>query len=119
MDQFEKAFPTVWTIIRHFKRYSHKMLSHKLQTTESGIFIDNVLRPLLVNNHLPYILSIHDCIVCLKDQIQVVKEQIEQAFSKAKFKLKYATLKIEGLGEDHEKDVIIRIPITNSKNGVL
>ena len=109
VDQFKMAFPTVWDIINHFKSDSHKDLSHMLQKTESGIFIDNVLRPLIVRNKMPHILSIHDCIVCPKGSIPAVKRQIELAFSKTKFKLKNATLKIEGLGEDHEMDESISL----------
>lgn len=113
VDQFEKAFPTVWKVIKHYKQHSHKKLAHKLQAVESGIFIDHVLRPLVVKAQEPFILSIHNSIVCGKPQIPIVKRQIQEAFSKAKFKIDHATLKIEGLGEDHQKDEVFPLLITS------
>jgi hypothetical protein len=47
---------------------SHKALAHQLQRTESSIFIDNVLRPLLVKDHQPFVMSIHDCVVTIESQ---------------------------------------------------
>jgi len=110
---FETAFPTVWEVIKYAKGKSHKDLAHNLQKTESDIFINAVLRPLLVKEHQPFILSIHDCIVCGESQIPMVKQKIIEAFSKAPFKLHYATLKIEGLNGDHvEKNETVKLVIS-------
>lgn len=41
----------------------------------------------------------------------MVKSQIELALKKTHFKLKHATLKVEGLGDDHEMDENVTLMI--------
>ena len=76
---FIRSFPHIWTVIEDVKRFNYKELAKELQGREANVFVDHILRDLLVKEKRPHFLSLHDPIYAQK-VIETVKERIAQEF---------------------------------------
>ena len=79
---FKEHFPNVYELIRFYKRKDYKQLAIEMQKRESKIIIDTVCSNLF-KEYGPdfFCLTIHDSIVVLKSQQELVKQCICNAFA--------------------------------------
>lgn len=83
-----KAFRSLYRGVADFitdqKRVDYKSLSHKMQRAESALIIDDVIRT-IAENHSPehfFATTIHDSIICTKDNAEYVRTLMVAAFKK-------------------------------------
>jgi|GEM_PF-5215816 hypothetical protein len=79
---FRESFPKVWNIIEQVKQFDYTALAQLLQGREANIFIDHILRQLIVVEKRPHFLSLHDGILCSADDVELLKERIAKEFDK-------------------------------------
>jgi hypothetical protein len=79
-EHFKKLFPGVADIISYYKKVNYKDLAIQLQRIEADIMI-NLIVPRLANKNI-FILTIHDSILTIPDNVELVKEIIMNEFKK-------------------------------------
>lgn len=79
---FREAFPNVWSVIEYVKRFDYPDLAKELQGREANIFVDNILRKLIVKQGKKHNLSLHDGILTRVEDVDLVKDAIAQAFKR-------------------------------------
>ena len=78
---FIKNFPTVYKIIKYFKRNNHADFAVKLQRFEALIIIDGVWKKM--NKMGKKVLTLHDAIICNnEDDLQLAENLITETLSK-------------------------------------
>jgi hypothetical protein len=80
IDAMDRKFPSVMAIVRSVKALDFKRLSHDMLRLESQIIIDSAV--LECAKRGIWIATIHDCLVCLPDDIENVTEVMAKAFAK-------------------------------------
>lgn len=84
---FEKLFPAVFNVIRHYKQDDHRALPLSMQKIEAEIMINDVCTK-LADTDIPF-LTIHDSILTTQAHVEDVKVFIQQAFAKRDLSLTF------------------------------
>lgn len=79
---FKEVFPEIFRLIRLVKKNDHSQLAISLQREESKTIIDDCIGRIIEENPGTFVLTIHDSIVCLPEDISYVGGVIEDAFIK-------------------------------------
>jgi hypothetical protein len=82
---FQENFPLLAQKIIQLKKENHRTLAHKLQRIESDIVVHGAYLEFL-EVHDKFALTIHDSIVCLEEDIGIIKELLNKHFAKRKIK---------------------------------
>lgn len=77
-QQFKELFPNVYKIVAYYKREDYRNLAIALQKVEADIIINHVV-PKLAKKRI-YVLTIHDSILTLPDNAEIVKQTILEVF---------------------------------------
>lgn len=83
---FKALFPTVYDAIIWYKRNDHADLSNQLQKAESDIMINGVCKRLKFEykeEDRPFYIPVHDALVCIKKDMDIVYKLIEEEMLKA------------------------------------
>jgi hypothetical protein len=81
---FSSLYPGVAEFIADQKKVDYRSLSHRMQRAESALIIDDVIRT-IAENHSPehfFATTIHDSIICTKDNAEYVRGLMVAAFKK-------------------------------------
>lgn len=79
-EMFKSIFPTIHSFIKgyKFKHKNYKILAHRLQSLESNLIFNQIVREIMeVSPHVKLI-TIHDSIVCAKKDSEVVEKIFNQ-----------------------------------------
>jgi len=79
---FGDSFPNVWDVVEDVKRFDYTDLAKILHGKEANIFVDHVLRYLIVKERKPHFQSLHDGILCTKDDVKLLMDRIAYEFSR-------------------------------------
>lgn len=79
---FKEVFPEIFRLIRLVKEDDHSQLAIRLQREESRTIIDECIGRIIEESSGTFVLTIHDSIVCLPEDIDYVRSIIEDAFIK-------------------------------------
>lgn len=85
--RFEFLFPTIYAFIKFYKNKmgGYKYLSHKLQSLESDLIFNNIIRDIFEINRDVKLITVHDSIICKVSDYNFVNEifqkNIEREFS--------------------------------------
>ena len=78
---FQENFPLLAEKIIQLKKKDHRTLAHKLQRTESDIVIHGAYLEFL-ETYDRFALTIHDSIVCVEEDIEIVKGLLSKHFAR-------------------------------------
>lgn len=84
--KFQKIYPTVFDIVSWYKKDNHADLPIQLQRVEAGIVIGEVCTQLVEESkeqEIPFFCTVHDCIVCLEQNCDLIKKLMEHHLIKA------------------------------------
>lgn len=79
-EMFKSIFPTIHSFIKGYKskHKNYKILAHRLQSLESNLIFNQIVREIMeVSPHVKLI-TIHDSIVCAKKDSEVVEKIFNQ-----------------------------------------
>jgi len=85
-NMFKSLFPTIHNFIKNYKlKYkNYKVLAHKLQSLESNLIFNQIIKEIKDFNPEIRLITIHDSIVCAKKHSQIVekifKQKLEEEF---------------------------------------
>lgn len=78
--KFRNIYPNVYKAVLWYKQKNHADLPIKLQSIESSIIINGVCAKITAENtpdSMPFFCSVHDCIVCLEENVGYIKKLLE------------------------------------------
>jgi hypothetical protein len=118
---FMQHFPHVWNVIEDVKRFNYKELARELQGREANVFVDHILRDLIVKEKRPHFLSLHDGILCKKADVEMLKDRIAQEFKQWGLQV---PLNIDNITKGESEKIILnrqadvfRLPFIEVKQG--
>lgn len=105
---FEANFPNVYKVVEDIKCDDYKELAKVLFKKEVSIIIDGILKELIWKGKKPYILSIHDGLLCRGSDVQEVVDSLAMALKKWDLQVSISIEKIR-TGE-MKKEILNELP---------